>query len=154
MEFDINDDPLTYEARPIFGQWTRRQSMVGLGVFASVATITGVAWATNLPIDVAGIATFAIGCVAGYFALSRRHGLYPEDWMPILKAEREAPVERVWQPPVMQIEDLQGEPQLSRKESKRERMVRNAELESDDLLSNYLTEDELSFDGDNDAQVS
>lgn len=144
MEFDINDDPMTYEPRPIFGYWTRRQSLVGVAVLSSVAIISAIAWITNLPIEYAGVAAFAIGCVAGYFALSRRHGLYPEQWMPILQREKEAPMERIWTPPRMCFKDGQAK-SPSRAELKKLKKARRAELETDDLLNLYMS------DGENDA---
>lgn len=148
MEFDINDDPMTYEARPIFGYWTRRQSIVGACVIVSVAGVTGAAHVLGLPTDVAAAGSFVIGCVAGYFALSKRHGLYPEQWMPIMRAERDAPVERVWTPPRAHVEaPSQAREHSSRRERRRERKRRAAELETDGLLALYLAQEGLTDTG-------
>lgn len=144
MEFDINDDPMTYEARPVFGYWTRRQTIVGLAVIGATIGITAAAWALGLPMDIASIGTFIVGCVGGYFALSKRHGLYPEQWMPIMQAEREAPQERVWTPPRMRLsEEVDEEEKLSRSERRQIKRERKAELETDDLLSKYLEPEDL-----------
>lgn len=145
MEFDINDDPMTYEARPVFGYWTRRQTAVGAVVIGATIGITAVAWALNLPVDIAAFGTFIVGCVGGYFWLSKRHGLYPEQWMPILEAEKDAPQERVWSPPRMRMsETAEEEENLTRKEQRQIKRERKAELETDDLLSEYLKPNELN----------
>ena len=150
MEFDINDDPMAYEARPIFGYWTRRQAVVGACVIVLVSGLSAIAWRIGADAVVTGAAAACVGAPAGYLCLSRRHGLLPEEWMPIARRERDAPAERVWAPPRAHVEGPDvGPGRLARRRAREAwgaRRGRPVELEGDSLLDAYLGRDDDTTD--------
>lgn len=153
MEFAINDDPMAYEARPIFGYWTRRQAVVGGCVIVLVAGLSAIAWRLGVDAVATGSAAACVGAPVGFFLLSRRHGLLPEEWLPIARRERSAPMERMWTPPRAHVEgpDDGG----TRRDSGgvahvpwATRRMRAVELETDSLLDTYLcADDETAMEG-------
>ncbi|MBP3885820.1 MAG: hypothetical protein J6D54_12915, partial [Olsenella sp.] len=91
MERELNEDPMTYETRPIFGMWSKRQTAIGAVVIVATAALAALAWRLGAdPMYVGGACALA-GIPVGVFGLSRRHGLLPEEWIPLARAEREAP---------------------------------------------------------------
>lgn len=135
MEVDINDDPMVYEGRPIFAKWTRRQAVVGGGLIVLTLGVVAASWALGLdPITTGGACALA-GIPVGAFGLGRRHGLLPERWVPLVRAERRAPRELVWKPPKATFaRDGRA------RRTWRARGRREVELEEDDLLGAFLDE--------------
>lgn len=139
MEFELNDDPMVYETRPIFGSFSRREALIGGSLSVIVGAVTALAWKLNAdPVILGGVCAI-IAMPIGAFGLSRRHGLLPESWIPLVRLERSAPFERIWTAPKAVFTNHDTSPQkLNRKEAKRIRKIRMTELESDDLLTTYL----------------
>lgn len=153
MEIDLNADPLTYEARPIFGAWSRREAVVGACVVVAVAAASTVAWQLGAdPLTVGGV-TALCGVPVGVFGLARRHGLRPEQWVPVMRAERQAPRERIYMAPTPRLawdEVEVPETRAERRQAKQRQRELGLEMETDDCLARYLLMDDEGnvLDGD------
>lgn len=141
MEFDLNDDPMTYEARPVFGKFSPR-------TFATIVVCGAVACGLAVPLLALGLDTQVIGiavcalCVpVGAFGVAKFHGLRAEAWVPLVRAEMAGPTELRWAPPRPVVETPASSRREARARERAERAFRREasraaarESELDDLL--------------------
>lgn len=145
MEFDINFDPGTYEARNVFGMFTPRQALFGA---VAVAVSAAVTWAaTRVGADPLVVGSVCVGvCVPiGYFGLAKRHGLDSEVWVPLIRLEREAPQELTWAGPKAAAGWAgTGGTGTTRREARERRReleaVTAVEMEGDSVMAGVLAE--------------
>ena len=133
MEFELNKDPVTYETRPIFGYWSRRQALVGGIVILFVVAATTLSWRLGLNPQIVGGICVAVGGFAGVVGLSRQHGLLPEQWMPLMRSEKDAPRERIWQAPIPTFTQPRDEVEPHDEDE--------VAIETDDLMTKYMHDD-------------
>lgn len=146
MEFDVNDDPLAYETRPIFGMWSKRQAAIGAGLILVVALVVVLSLALGIDPVLTGGAAAVVGVPVGYFGLAKRHGLLPEEWVPLTRAEENAPQELIDVPAMIEFaEDEKDAPQMSKKEIRALAQKKAAELEEDDCLSRFVDTEDLGY---------
>lgn len=100
IEIILRKDLQEYEARPLFGLTYRQVATAALITAVSVAVGVGMS-----SLGISGtpmlVAVCTLGAGIGFVGLGRIHGLKPEQWYRIWKADRAWPATVVFAPPVL-----------------------------------------------------
>lgn len=140
MEFDLNEDPATYEARPIFGKFSARSAVVGLAAGALGLAVAGGLYLVGAPAQAVAGGCVLVCVPLGYLGLSKSHGLRAEEWVPLELADRRSVQELIWSAPRPVLDDGdEGEPTREERKRERHRERRAArESEQEDLLGSEI----------------
>lgn len=138
MEFELHDDPAGYEARPIFATFNKR----GITTFALIALILApflvLSFMNDWPVELTCVICAVVAGPIGIVGMGKKHGLYAEKWIPLMRQERRAPRELVWRCPRVTIDGMAPAPaqtraelRVAKREAKADAKARKAEPESD-----------------------
>jgi len=147
MEFDLHDDPASYDARPIFGTFDKRGITTLAVIVVLLLPIIVLSFLNTWPVELVSLACVAIAVPVGLAGMGKIHGLYAEKWVPLMLKERKAPREMIYVVPSVVIDGLppkkeptRAERRAERREAKADRRARALEdAEDAQLLLNFVT---------------
>lgn len=127
MEFDLHDDPASYDARPIFGTFDKRGITTLAVIVVLILPIIVLSFVNEWPVELVSLACAAIAVPVGLAGMGKIHGLYAERWVPLVLRERKAPREMIWLVPSVVIEGLPPKSEPTRAERRAERREARAD---------------------------
>lgn len=147
MEFDLHDDPASYDARPIFGTFDKRGITTLAVIVVLILPIIVLSFLNEWPVELVSLVCAVIAVPVGLAGMGKIHGLYAERWVPLVLRERKAPREMIYLVPSVVIEGLPPKKELTRAERRAERREAKADrraraledVEDAQLLLNFMS---------------
>ena len=149
MEFDLHDDPASYDARPIFGTFDKRGITTLAIIAVLILPIIVMSFVNDWPVELVSLLCALIACPIGLVGMGKIHGLYAEKWIPLVLRERKSPREMLWITPAVVIEGLppaseptRKERRAARREARDDKRARALEdIDDAQLLIDFIVQD-------------